>query len=109
MGREHVVVPGEQAGIRSRVAVFAGAALGGVYWGAVSLIVLTHRQSGDPFLSRQLLRLAATSVVVLCAGIGLMAVSRPNLRTAGVGLIVCALSGWIVFGTVALQSWLWRL
>lgn len=109
MGRENAVTPGEQAGIRSRLAVFAGAALGGVYWGALSLIVLTHRQSGEPFLSSQVLRLAATSVAVLCAGIGLIAVSRPKMRTAGVGLIICALSGWIVFGTVALQSWLWRL
>ncbi|WP_445169753.1 hypothetical protein ACTXG7_10790 [Mycolicibacterium sp. Dal123E01] len=98
-----------QFGIRSRQAVFSGAALGGLYWGAISLIVVTHRHSGDPFFSSHFLRLAATSAAILLAGVGLLFASHTKARTAGVALIVCALSGWIAAVTAAVQFGLWRM
>ncbi|AQT80694.1 hypothetical protein B1R94_17660 [Mycolicibacterium litorale] len=101
-----------QYGIRSRVAIFAGAALGGVYWALLSLLVVTRngaRANTGWIVPSDLLIVIGVNALTLLAGSGLLLLSRPAARTAGLALILCALSGWVVFGTVAIQSWLWRL
>ncbi len=105
-------MPEEGSGIRSRRAVFYGAALGGNYWGLLSLLALTHERGkvdAGWITTGDLVIFIATSALTLLAGSGLLLVRRPAARTAGIALIICALSGWILFGTVALQSWLWGL
>jgi hypothetical protein len=104
-------MPGPQSGIRSRLAVFSGAALGGVYWGLLSMVVIAHERGkiDEGWISPgDLLIFIAASVLTLLVGAALLLLSRSAARTAGVALIICALSGWIVFGIVAIQSWLWR-
>ncbi|WP_319432311.1 hypothetical protein [Mycobacterium sp. RTGN5] len=102
---------GQQSGIRARLAVFSGAALGGVYWGLLSMLAVAHQRGqvdAGWITPGDLLIVIATSVLTLLAGVALLRVSRTAARTAGVALIICALSGWVLFGTVAFQSSLWR-
>jgi hypothetical protein len=105
-------MPGEQYGIRAKLAVFGGAVLGGVYWGLLSLLAIAHEQ-GDVnagwITPGDLLIFIASSALVFLAGWALLLLSRPAARTTGVALIICALSGWLVFGTVAFQAAVWRV
>lgn len=97
--------------IRSRVAVFSGAALGGVHWAVLSLIVVSHQAEGQtaPAITPgELWPAIASSIAIGLIGGALLLVSRTTARTAAVALIICALSGWVVFGAVLTQSWMWR-
>lgn len=104
-------MPGQQYGIRSRLAVFSGAALGGVYWGLLAMLAQAHKR-GKPdagwIVPGDLLIVIAVSALTFLAGWGLVLLGRSAARTAGVALIICALSGWILFATVAFQYALWR-
>jgi hypothetical protein len=97
--------------ISTRRAVFLGAALGGFLWAMVFVGVVAYRsgQVQESFLTSPVVAVVIViSGVIVFLGSWLVFVSRTAGRTFGLALIVCALSGWVVFGTVAIQSWLWR-
>ncbi|MBB3604621.1 CHASE2 domain-containing sensor protein [Mycolicibacterium sp. BK556] len=102
----------QRSGIQYRLAVFFGAVLGGVYWGLLSTLVTAHEHGPTHrgwMTPADLLTFVATSALTLFVGCALLLLLRSLVRTVGLALVLCALSGWIVVGTVALQSWLWRL
>ena len=103
---------GDEYGIRSRLAVFWGAAFGGFFAGMLFVVAMAYRSetSTHPLVPPVgLFIVIVISGLLILGGSWLLFVSGTAGRTFGVALIVCALSPWIVFGTVALQSWLWRL
>ena len=74
-------------------AVFAGTVVGGVIWGLIANYTILD---GDPMLSagQGWLVVGIGCLVVMLAGLGLAVWSRPRvLRTAGVALMVVAMSG----------------
>ncbi|BBY66259.1 hypothetical protein MHEL_45020 [Mycolicibacterium helvum] len=102
----------EEYGIRNRLAVFWGAASGGFFSGMLFVVSMAYG-SGSP--DHSLVPPVGLFIVIFMTGLmvlggaWLLVVSRTPGRTFGVTVIICALSPWIVFGTIAIQSWLWRL
>ncbi|SBS79172.1 membrane hypothetical protein [uncultured Mycobacterium sp.] len=105
-------MPGKEYGIRSRLAVFWGAASGGFFSAMLFVVAMAYRSASADY-SRippvGLFIVIVISGLMVLGGSWLLFVSRTPGRTFGVTVIICALSPWIVFGTVAIQSWLWRL
>ena len=95
--------------IHSRVAVFAGAALGGVYWGLLGIrVMMSIGRADDRWIDPvELIVFIAASLVIFAIGWVFLRAWSAAARTSGVALILCALSGWLAFGAVGLQSALW--
>ena len=104
---------GERQRIRARLAIFLGSAIGGFYWALLSTLLINNRRGGvntTVFSYANLLLVIVVSALTNLAGLVLvLKASTTEGRTLGVALIVCALSGWIVFASTVLQLFLWRL
>jgi hypothetical protein len=92
-----------------RFAVYFGGLLGGAVWAVVAATVMNAQDgtgatrfsvSGGSWLV-----ILAASFAVLLVGTAVSALGRSIvLRSAGIGLAICALSGWVMVAWIAVQA-----
>jgi hypothetical protein len=95
-----------------RFALYCGGLLGGAMWAVLASIVLdatnTVRARDFTVPSTVWVNLVATSLAILLAGTALIAFGRSiTVRSAGVGLAICAVSGWVMIAWIAVQFVVW--
>ena len=91
-----------------RFALYLGGLLGGVVWAVLAAsIINAHDGTGSTgfvVAAGTWLLAVAVSVAVLVVGMLTAAVGRSIvLRSTGIGLVVCALSGWVMIAWISLQ------
>lgn len=91
-----------------RFALYFGGLLGGAIWAFMASAVLgasnSVRATDFTVPSNIWLVIGGTSLAILVVGLTLAAIGRSiTLCSAGIGLVVAALSGWVMIGWVALQ------
>jgi hypothetical protein len=91
-----------------RFALYFGGLLGGAVWAVLAAHVI-NAQNGTgatrfEVVTGNWLVVLAVSVAVLVLGTAIAAMGRSTvMRSAGIGLAICALSGWVMIAWIALQ------
>lgn len=92
-----------------RLALYSGGLLGGIVWAVLAIVVINARDgvrtTGFTIPPGQWLLMAGTSLAVLLAGALALLLGRSiTLRSTGIGLVICALSGWVMIAWIAVQA-----
>jgi hypothetical protein len=91
-----------------RFALYLGGAVGGVTWAVLASVILdaTNSVRATDFTvpSTVWLVIGGTSLAILVVGASIAAIGRSiTVRSAGIGLAVSALAGWVMIAWTSVQ------
>jgi hypothetical protein len=91
-----------------RFALYLGGLVGGIMWAILASVVLDAlngvRTTDFRIPSNVWLVIGGTSLAILAVGATIAAIGRSiTVRSAGIGLAVSALAGWVMIAWIAVQ------